>query len=258
MQDTVYRFNVPCTLALVSDLHDHPADDVISSLRRHRPELICIPGDLFQGFRPWKERTAENYSKNVLSLIEACRGIAPVFLSLGNHEWMLTLADTDWLRSLGCTVLDNSWARCGGLVIGGLTSAHVTNARDLIAAGTPHYPKRDYFHKDQLVPDLGWLDEFERQPGYRILLCHHPEYWPRYLRGRQFDLILSGHAHGGQIRLFGQGLFSPGQGLFPRYSAGVHGNMIISRGLSNTGGVVPRLFNPTEIVYITRDPEAFS
>ena len=103
---------------------------------------------------------------------------------------------------------------------------------------------------------LDWLDGFECQPGYRLLLSHHPEYWHRYLRSRQIDLILSGHAHGGQIRLFGQGLFSPGQGLLPKYSSGIHGNMIISRGLSNTGGVVPRLFNPTETVYITCDLEA--
>ena len=109
MRDTVYRFNVPVSIALVSDLHDRPADDVISSLRQHRPELICIAGDLFQGFRPWKGRTAENYSKNVLPLLEACRDIAPVFLSLGNHEWMLSPADMDWLFGLGCTVLYNTW-----------------------------------------------------------------------------------------------------------------------------------------------------
>ena len=247
---------MPCTVALLSDLHDQPSDDAVSSLRRHHPDLICFAGDLFQGFRPWKGRTAENYSKNVLPFLAACRDIAPVFLSLGNHEWMLSPADMDWLRSLGCTVVDNRWERYGDLVIGGLTSAHVTNARDLIAAGSPHYPKRDYFHKDRLIPVLDWLDGFERQPGCRILLSHHPEYWPRYLRGRQIDLILSGHAHGGQIRLFGQGLFSPGQGLLPKYSSGIHGNMIISRGLSNTGGVVPRLFNPTELIYITRDLEA--
>ena len=65
-----------------------------------------------------------------------------------------------------------------------------------------------------------------------------------------FDLILSGHAHGGQIRLFGRGLFAPGQGIFPKYTSGIHGSMIISRGLSNTGGMIPRLFNRREIVYI--------
>ena len=64
------------------------------------------------------------------------------------------------------------------------------------------------------------------------------------------DLTLSGHAHGGQIRLLGQGLFAPGQGVLPRYTSGVYeGRLIVSRGLANTT-FVPRLFNPTEMVYI--------
>ena len=257
MKETIYYFDVPLSIALLSDLHDHPADDVISSLEQNRPEIICVAGDLFQGFRPWKGRTAENYSKNVFSLLEACSSIAPVFMSLGNHEWMLSPDDTEWLRSLGCVVLDNNWVRHGNMVIAGLTSAHVTNSRGLIAAGQPSYPKRNYLHRDQLIPVIDWLEEFEQQPGFRLLLSHHPEYWPQYLRNRQIDLILSGHAHGGQIRLFGQGLFSPGQGIFPKYSSGVHGNLIISRGMANTGGFIPRLFNPAEIVYITSNLEGF-
>jgi predicted MPP superfamily phosphohydrolase len=81
-------------------------------------------------------------------------------------------------------------------------------------------------------------------------LCHHPEYRDKYLKDRSIDLILSGHAHGGQIRLLGRGLYAPGQGIFPKYTSGIHANMIISRGLSNTAGFIPRLFNPREIVYI--------
>ena len=99
-------------------------------------------------------------------------------------------------------------------------------------------------------PDIGWLEEFERQPGYRILLCHHPEYYPRFLKGRDIDLILSGHAHGGQWRIGRQGIFAPSQGLFPRLTEGVHdGRLVISRGLANRTPV-PRLNNPPEIVYI--------
>ena len=89
-------------------------------------------------------------------------------------------------------------------------------------------------------------------------MCHHPEYWcmqPPMLKDHPIDLVLSGHAHGGQIRLFGQGLFAPGQGLLPRYTGGLyegpHGNMIVSRGLANTAPPpIPRLFNPREVVTI--------
>lgn len=72
---------------------------------------------------------------------------------------------------------------------------------------------------------------------------------------RHIDLVFSGHAHGGQIRVFDHGLYAPDQGLWAKYTRGMHhhgpnGSMIISTGLSNTGGIVPRLFNPREIVYI--------
>jgi predicted MPP superfamily phosphohydrolase len=75
------------------------------------------------------------------------------------------------------------------------------------------------------------------------------------LRDHPIDLVLSGHAHGGQIRLFGRGLFSPGQGLLPFYTGGIYsgpyGKMIVSRGMANTAPPpIPRLFNPREIVII--------
>ena len=72
-----------------------------------------------------------------------------------------------------------------------------------------------------------------------------------YLKERGIDLLLSGHAHGGQFQFFGQGVFAPGQGIFPKYTTGVHdGRFVISRGLCNTAKPIPRLFNPTELVII--------
>ena len=59
-----------------------------------------------------------------------------------------------------------------------------------------------------------------------------------------------GHAHGGQWRIAGRGIFAPGQGLFPKLTSGIHDNLVISRGLSNTGNIVPRINNPAEIIYL--------
>ena len=130
------------------------------------------------------------------------------------------------------------------LLIGGLTPGVVTKQRkpDWRSDPTPPDPK------------LEWLSEFEKQDGCRILLCHHPEYYPTYLADRNIDLVFSGHAHGGQWRLFGRGLIAPGQGLFPRLTSGVHpgahGKLVISRGMGN-GTWIPRINNPCEVVIIT-------
>lgn len=95
-----------------------------------------------------------------------------------------------------------------------------------------------------------FLRAFAAQPGYKVLLCHHPEYYEPLLRPLDIQLVLSGHAHGGQIRLGGQGLFAPGQGFFPRYTAGLYeGRLLVSRGLRNNT-CLPRVHNPLELVVL--------
>jgi hypothetical protein len=169
---------------------------------------------------------------------------------------MLTPEDFQLLQKTGARVLDNAFAVVtpgdARLVLGGLSSARVSEYRRLRSEGL------DWEEANALTRNLGprtpprleWLDAYCREDGYHILLCHHPEYYPRWLREREIELILSGHAHGGQIRLFGRGLYAPGQGLFPKLTSGVtDGRLVVSRGLSNCR-IVPRVFNPTEIVYI--------
>ena len=98
-------------------------------------------------------------------------------------------------------------------------------------------------------PDTSWLDDFCSVDAPKVLLCHHPEYYERYLKDRAIDLTVSGHAHGGQWRFFGRGVFAPGQGLFPKYTYGVHdGRFVISTGLKVSS--IPRFFNPPEVVLL--------
>ena len=99
-------------------------------------------------------------------------------------------------------------------------------------------------------PNIYFLSAFEKVDGFKILLCHHPEYYKKYLYDRNIDLIISGHAHGGQVRFLNQGLFAPGQGLFPKFTSGMHdGKLIVSRGIAGTE-LFPRINNSAEIVYI--------
>jgi uncharacterized membrane-anchored protein YitT (DUF2179 family) len=102
----------------------------------------------------------------------------------------------------------------------------------------------------RFLPDLDWLQEYSTRPGYKLLLCHHPEFYDKYLKDTDIDLILSGHVHGGQMRILGRGIFSPGQGLFPKYFHGCHDNrLVVSAGSSNTVSL-PRWGNPCEVVII--------
>lgn len=260
MQETIYYLNTPVSIALVADIHEAPYAPVLSSLRAHKPDIIAIPGDLVYGNTPSSGSRVRN--SNILSFLTACVEIAPTFCSLGNHESILHPDDFSLLRSTGITLLENSFVPFGNLVIGGLTSARVLECQAIRERGDT-IQKSSFLHSLYLYvsrnaerpkPELDWLDDFEAQPGYKLLLCHHPEYYPKYLKNRNVELILSGHAHGGQWRFFNRGLIAPGQGIFPRYTSGVHDDrLVISRGLTNTTKI-PRLFNPTEIVYIKPAP----
>lgn len=124
------------------------------------------------------------------------------------------------------------------------------------------YPRRDdihgiggTIHAGEHKPDISWLPNFVTAPGYHILLSHHPEYWPE-LRDMNIELVLSGHAHGGQWRFYNPfkkesiGIYAPGQGWFLKWTRGVYENrLVVSAGLHNTAWA-PRIGNPTEVVYL--------
>ena len=102
---------------------------------------------------------------------------------------------------------------------------------------------------------LNKISEKLDKNSYKILLTHRPEKFEEYTQ-YDFDLILSGHAHGGQWRIPGilNGLYAPNQGLFPKYAGGYYEiddkKMIVSRGLARESTLIPRFYNRPELVII--------
>ena len=99
------------------------------------------------------------------------------------------------------------------------------------------------------------LERLEQREGFRMVAAHYPHDFEKIYAGRKIDLVLCGHAHGGQFRIpfVKKGIYSPGQGLFPKYSEGLHEldgvKMIVSRGIGNSRFPF-RLFNCPEVIVI--------
>ena len=229
--------------ALISDLHGESPVETIEALKKISPNYILAPGDIFEPLLSCNN----GLNESGYELLEAAAKIAPTFYSFGNHEiggnrswspkWKFakgkkrtcTEENIERIKSTGVYFLDDEYAELDGITFGGLTSGLIT---------------------DDNKPNLDFIEEFSRLTTPKVLVCHHPEYYKKYLRGRAIDLIVSGHAHGGQWRIFGRGVFAPGQGLFPKYTSGVFDNtLVVSRGLRKNS-TVPRIFNPVEVVKI--------
>ena len=245
------RIVEPFLIAHVSDLHEHSCGELIDLLEQAQPDLILCTGDMLERHSKsagasLKKRKIEK-PHHVLYHFLARDGIrdggmlyfhqsvsiAPVFYSLGNHEKYIRNEDRLRCRGYGVHILDNQ-DECidvqGNKVrIGGLSYR----------------------------ADWNWCEQFSQKDGIRILMAHHPEYVADHmLKDDQIlplDLILSGHAHGGQLAFLDHSLYSPGQGFLPKYTKGMrmtsHGMWIISAGTANTIKV-PRFNNPTELVLI--------
>ena len=237
---TDYSFPAPVqrelTAAVVADTHGEDPFPWLGILDGAGPDLILIPGDVTNRHSPEPE--------SVGGLFELLTARAPVFMSLGNHERMSAGKVREEAARTGVRLLENDWTEFEGIKIGGLTSGYAEEPGPLRQGHFRTTPK----------PDLAFAERFASLGGFRILLSHHPEYYPAYLKVLNIDLIISGHAHGGQWRLFGLPVFAPGQNFFPRYAQGItDGRLIVSRGLANNAPV-PRFGNPRELIFIRLFP----
>jgi len=218
------RIQQPLTLAVCADLHDGPFEDALTYLQGC--DAILILGDLIDRHTGGYERGAR--------FLETAPEIAPTFYAIGNHEWKHPRREEYWpyVERSRVTVLDDRFVPFGGIVLGALSSR--TNPKE----------------------EIPFVAEMAKRPEFRLLMCHHPEYFARHVRPHDIDLTLAGHAHGGQVRLGRQGVYSPGQGLFPKLTSGFYegGRLLVSRGMTNATWA-PRINCPCELIILHLEEE---
>lgn len=227
-------------IAHISDLHNRQWDDnLISKIKDEKPNIIAITGDLVDS-----RKTDFGIA---LEFIQEASNIAPIYYVTGNHE--ARLADEynilkEELENLGVTMMDNQYY----FVEKGNEKLQIIGIQD------PDFVERTGNTNIQGDIIRVKLNELINKNYYSIVLSHRPEHFEQYVNTGA-DLILTGHAHGGQVRIpFVGGIIAPNQGIFPKYSEGIHNikntNMIVSRGLGNS--VIPiRINNIPELVIIT-------
>lgn len=219
-------------IAQVSDLHNAEFGDgnqrLLDMLREAEPDMIAITGDLIDSRKT-------NIAVALAFAEEAVR-IAPCYYVSGNHEarvpeyWELKAG----LEAAGVTVLDDARVEIE------ISGKSIT----IIGVNDPSF-LADYLTSDAAVMDRKLSELSSEDASFTILLSHRPELFDTYA-AHEMDLVLTGHAHGGQFRLpLIGGLIAPNQGLFPKYDDGLYSeentNMIVSRGLGNS--IIPFRFN---------------
>ena len=233
-------------IAHVSDLHNAEMgkdnEKLLTILRDADPDMIAITGDLI-----------DSRSTNVeiaLNFIREAVKIAPCYYVTGNHEARVNEYDElkSGMESAGVIVLEDAQTEIS------LDGDTIT----LIGVNDPSY-QTDYLFGDSETVMNTKLEELHTENGeFTVLLSHRPELFDSYA-DHGMDLVLSGHAHGGQFRLpFIGGLVAPNQGLFPEYDAGIYTegntNMLVSRGIGNS--ILPfRINNRPEVILIELQAE---
>ena len=229
----------------VSDLHNKDFKGrLIRKISSLNPDIIVITGDIIDS-RHTDTDIALKFAENAVN-------IAPVYYVTGNHESRLKDIYPEFresLENLGVTVLD---CRSVTLEKNG-DEIVLAGMNDLTFYGSSTLDENTIVFKEM-------LNNLGREKGDRtgILLSHRPEIFDTYVESG-FEVVLTGHAHGGQIRLpFVGGILTPNQGFFPEYDAGLYQkentSMIISRGLGNS--LFPfRIGNRPEIILCELTPK---
>lgn len=252
----ITNLNIKCNvnkgvrIVQISDLHSKQFGKynkrLVKVILKEKPDIIVATGDMI-------DSSLKNMDKTISFLSELNKNVPVVYIP-GNNE-MRTEKIHEILLKLnneGIIVLNNEikkiYINRNNITLLGLAEVRQDE-------GELFYNKisSKYFYDDYKK----LFEELEKSDGIKIVLSHYPENFEAvgdYSYSKyNFDIMFSGHAHGGQFILpFIGGLFAPGQGILPKYYRGIHGEknkLIVSRGLGNSGFPL-RLFNRPEIVIV--------
>ena len=228
----------------LSDIHGHEygegSEDLLKRVYEAKPEIIVITGDLID---------REEQMAMVPALAKGLASIAPTYYVTGNHEWSV-----EWSGSAHAVrTLKGLLAESGVTVLSNDFAVLERKGDKLVLAGVDDPNGRaDQKTPEELAAEIG-----QEAPGlFTLLLAHRNDAIEGYAAAG-FDLVLSGHAHGGIVRLpFTDGLLSPARTFFPTWTSGAYtvGNttLFVSRGLGNNTTPISgfRLFNRPEVAVL--------
>lgn len=226
-------------LAVVTDFHSSDnADDVVAMVASCAPDAVLMVGDMFD------DDIANRPTERTLSLMRQLSAQYPCYYVSGNHEAWTGEMDALYQQTeeAGVTVLRMS---SGVLTVRGqrIALCGLPDPYEMVFSAAPDT-------EEQLRQALEDVDSAD----FTVLLAHRPELLAKYAQF-PLDLVVSGHAHGGQVRIPGvlNGLYAPNQGWFPKLAGGAYTQdgttLIVSRGLA-VRTRLPRIFNRPEVVLV--------
>lgn len=237
-------------IAVISDLHNMDFGNnnklIVDKIKKEKPDLIAVVGDMIDEYTESDEL--------VLSTLTPLPEIAPTYYSIGNHDNFYSDYDNylKKLESSGIVILDDRIDKV------------TVNENKITLLGLSNYS----FGEVENPRYTALMKELCENDDLRIMLCHYPEFTPWFF-GKDlyyeadFELMLSGHTHGGLVQLpFLGGVFAPNQGFFPEYTKGLYYideknknpyHMLVTAGLGQDTRFI-RINNFPEISFVTVKP----
>ena len=230
------RLHAPVKIAFLSDLHGEDHAECLALVREFAPDLVIFGGDTFDERVP------------LAGGIAALQAFGKEFLTFyvpGNHE----------IKTGRYDLVKRAAAATEACLLAGENALVTVGENRILICGVEDPLHQEKVYKQQLSAAA----KAASGEVCSLLVTHRPERAADYA-GLPFDLVLTGHAHGGQWRIPGimNGLYAPNQGMFPAYAGGRYEQngtvMIVSRGLARESTQVPRWYNRPELVIVDLNP----